>query len=86
MLSAKSCETVAAHVARLLREERTKSSLSLNELSAKAGLSRQMVSYVEQGKRNPSLDTMLRISWALNINLDDVIREARLASGLEKLK
>jgi transcriptional regulator with XRE-family HTH domain len=78
--SVKSCEVVSAEVARLLREERAKRKLSLNELSAKAGLSRQMVSYIEQEKRNPSLDTLLRLSWALKINLDDVIRRARLAA------
>ena len=81
MESVKSCEIVAAHVARLLREARAKQQLSLAELSAKAGLSRQMVSYIEQEKRNPSLTVLLRLSWALKINLDDIIRQARLAAS-----
>ena len=78
-----SCEVVASHVSRLLREAREKNYLSLNELSARAGLSRQMVSYIEQEKRNPSLDVLLRLSWALKINLDDIIREARIAASRE---
>jgi transcriptional regulator with XRE-family HTH domain len=82
--SVKTSEAVSAQMARLLREERAKRNLSLNELSAKAGLSRQMVSYIEQEKRNPSLDTLLRLTRALKINLDDVIRRARLAAARQK--
>ena len=36
-----------------------------------------MVSYIEQEERNPSLDTLLRIADALNVNLDEVIKRAR---------
>jgi transcriptional regulator with XRE-family HTH domain len=60
-----------------LRDERESQNLSLNSLAAKAGISRQMVSYIEQEERNPSLDTLLRITDALQINLDDVIKRAR---------
>ena len=74
-------ETIRKEVARLLREEREKRWLSLNMLAAKSGLSRQMVSYVEQTKRNPSLDILLRITGVLEVNLDDVIRRARLSAN-----
>lgn len=77
MPALKTAEAVSSQVARLLREERIKRNLSLNELAVKAGLSRQMVSYIEQEKRNPSLDTLLRLTRALHVNLDDVIRRAR---------
>ena len=72
-------EKVCSNVARILREEREREKLSLNSLAAKAGISRQMVSYIEQEERNPSLDTLLRICNALNVHLDDVIKRARLA-------
>ena len=39
-----------------------------------------MVSYIEQEKRNPSLDTLLRLTRALQVNLDDLIRRARRAA------
>jgi transcriptional regulator with XRE-family HTH domain len=71
-------EKICSNVARLLREERERRNLSLNVLAAKAGLSRQMVGYVEQEERNPSLDTLLRLSDALDLNLDDLIKRARL--------
>jgi len=67
-------------MARLLREERLKRELSLNVLADRAGLSRQMVSYVEQEKRNPSLDVLLRITEVLEINLEDLLRRARVCA------
>lgn len=81
MAAVNTAEAVSSQVARLLREERIKRHLSLNELATNAGLSRQMVSYIEQEKRNPSLDTLLRIARALQINLDDVLRRARRAAA-----
>ncbi len=68
---------ICAEVARLLREERGRQGLSLNALSQKAGLSRQMVSYVEQQERQPTLDTLLRLSEALELRLDEMLRAAR---------
>ena len=86
MSAAKTREAICSEVAQLLREERSKRGLSLNSLAAKAGLSRQMVSYVEQEMRNPSLDTLLRISDVLKINLDEVLRRARRAVDKESQK
>jgi transcriptional regulator with XRE-family HTH domain len=73
-------EAICSNVAKLLREERLKQQLSLNALSERAGLSRQMVSFVEEEERNPSLDTLLRLSEALGLELDEVLRKARLAA------
>jgi len=43
----------------------------MTALAAKTGLSQQMVSYVERELRNPSLDTLLRITAGLGIRLSD---------------
>lgn len=72
-------EAICSNVAKLLREERLKKGLSLNALSERAGLSRQMVSFVEEEERNPSLDTLLRLSEALGVELEELIRQARPA-------
>lgn len=48
----------------------------MTALAAKAGLSQQMVSYVERGIRNPSLETLLRIAQALDIPLGTLITRA----------
>jgi len=73
-------DAIQTQVARLLRETRLSRELSLNQLAEKAGLSRQMVSYVEQEKRNPSLGVLLRLSEILEIKLEDLIRKARAAA------
>jgi transcriptional regulator with XRE-family HTH domain len=70
-----------AEVARIVREERIKQGLSLNLLAASAGLSRQMVSFIEKGERFPSLETLLRIAEALDVPLDVIIRRARTAAS-----
>ncbi len=42
--------------------------MSLTALAEEAGLSRQMISYVERGLRVPTLDTLLRITQALELD------------------
>lgn len=73
----KSLEAISSQVARLLKEERKRRELSLNVLAQKAGLSRQTVSYVEQEVQNPTLDTLLRITFVLGVELEKVIARAR---------
>lgn len=82
----KSDQAICSHVARLLREERKRQNLSLNVLSKRAGLSRQMVSYVEKEERNPTLDTLLRLTRVLGIDLEEVIKQARRASTVSRRK
>ena len=65
-----------AEVARILREERERRGLSVNVLSQRAGLSRTMISYVEREDRHPTLDTLVRITEALEIDIAEVIRRA----------
>lgn len=69
-------EAVSSHVARLLREERERQGLSMTLLAERCGLSQPMIGYVEQEARNPSLDTLLRITEALQVPLADIIARA----------
>lgn len=77
MANNKSHEAVNARVAELLRARRQALRLSMNAVAQGAGLSQQMVSYVERGMRNPTLETLLRICDVLEVPLEDVIRRAR---------
>lgn len=45
-----------------------------------------MVSYVERELRKPTLDTLLRITEALDVDLADVIRKAGKVSSTQKTK
>ena len=67
---------VCGRVAEIIRLERTAQDLSLTRLAEAAGLSRQAVSYIEQGRRIPTLDTLLRITRVLNLDDAEVIIRA----------
>ena len=80
----KSQQAVCARVAQILRQEREKRRLSMNLVAERAGLSQQMVSYVEREMRNPTLETLLRIAAALEIDLVQVLREAQTNGKTKK--
>ena len=73
-------EAVCSAVARILREEREDKGLAMLTVAQRAGLSQQMVSYVERGIRRPTLDTVLRICAALELDPAKVIQRARRAA------
>ncbi len=60
----------------LLREERLRQERSLNELAGAAGLNRTMISRVEKRERMPTIDTLLRISDALGVDLSKLLADA----------
>jgi transcriptional regulator with XRE-family HTH domain len=76
MLSDQKRRALCAEVARLLRVERLKKGISMTRLAEQAGLSQQMISYVERGMRNPTLDVLLRVSEALDIRFDSIMERA----------
>ena len=81
MPKSSSREIIASNVVRLLREAREKRGLSMNVVAQRSGLSHSIVSLIERDLRNPTLDTLLRIAEALEIDLGEIImKAARLAS------
>jgi transcriptional regulator with XRE-family HTH domain len=61
----------------LLKEERERRKLSKYFIAQESGLSPQMVGYVEAGDRNPTLETVLRMAEAMNVNFEEIIKQAR---------
>jgi len=72
----KTHHAVCVEVVRLLREARERRGVSKYALAERSGLSEQMIGYVERGARNPSLETVVRISAGLEVNLGDIIKRA----------
>ena len=70
-------DVIASNVIRLLREEREKRGLSMNVVAQRAGLSHSIVSLIERDLRNPTLDTLLRITEAIGIDLGDILTRAQ---------
>lgn len=75
-MSEKERQAVCRAVVELLRAERVRRKWSMRRLAAGAGLTQAMISLLENNLRNPSLDTLLRITSALQLNLGQVILKA----------
>jgi transcriptional regulator with XRE-family HTH domain len=61
---------------RVLRAER---GLTLLEVAAKAGIGRDTLSYIEQGRRHPSMPTLKKIADAYGVPVEDLIEEPVLS-------
>ena len=59
-----------------LVKERKRLGLSHEKLGELSGLHRTAISHIENRKRNPTLISCLKISYALGISLGDIIRQA----------
>ncbi len=70
-------EAIVANVIRFLREEREKRGLSMTVVAQRSGLSQSIISLIERDLRNPTLDTLLRIADAIEIDLGGIITRAR---------
>ena len=55
-------------------------------VAERAGLSQQMVSYVEREIRRPTLETALRMAAALEVDLGDLVKQALAAPKKSKAK
>ena len=70
-------QALCVKIISLLRQERERRKLSKYYVAQESGLSPQMIAYVENGDRNPTLETVLRIAAALKVDLADIIKQAR---------
>lgn len=74
-------ETVRKEIIRLLQEERKKRKLSKYAVSQRSGVSESMLSLVERGLRNPTLELMLRIADGIGVSLPTAIEKATLTAS-----
>jgi transcriptional regulator with XRE-family HTH domain len=61
-------------VGRIVRENRAKQGLTIAELAEQSGLSRGMVSKIENGQVSTSLDSLVGIAQALGISVSTLFR------------
>lgn len=55
-------------ICKRLKEEREKANYSQMELSLESGISQNMITYIENGKRTPTITTILKVCNALHIS------------------
>lgn len=57
-----------------IKKARKKAKMSQVALSIETDLSRSYISDVENGRYAPSLETLMKIAFVLNVSLDDLTR------------
>ncbi|MFC0039453.1 helix-turn-helix domain-containing protein [Actinomadura rayongensis] len=67
-------EAIGAAVARTVRSLRAGHGWSLDELAGRAGVSKGVLVGLEQGRGNPNLGTLIRISEALRVPLTRLVQ------------
>jgi transcriptional regulator with XRE-family HTH domain len=70
-------QAVCAEIIRLLKTERERRKLSKYVVSKRSGVSQSMLSLVERGLRNPTLELTLRIADGIGVDLTDLIKKAQ---------
>jgi quercetin dioxygenase-like cupin family protein len=66
-------EEVNAAVARNVRAQRTRLAWTLDDLAARSGVSKGMLSQVEQARTNPSVATICRLATALGVSVASLV-------------
>jgi transcriptional regulator with XRE-family HTH domain len=77
MSPAKASHAECEKIIQLLKEERERRGLSKYAVAQQSGLSQQAIGYMEKGHRIPSLETVLRIAKAMNVDLAAIIKRAQ---------
>lgn len=77
-------ERIERELARLLKQRRESLGLSKVVTAQRAGLAVMTIFFVEELKRSPSINTLLRISAALELDLWQLLREATRAAGAKR--
>lgn len=68
-------DSLIAAFAVTLFEERQKAGLTQEELAERADVSARFISFLETGRRQPSLSTLHAISKGLRISMQDLVAE-----------
>jgi transcriptional regulator with XRE-family HTH domain len=66
---------LARGIARAVRAHRTSQAMSLGDLARASGLSKTIVSRIERGEGNPSVETLWRLSTALGLPLGTLMAQ-----------
>lgn len=66
-------DKVMKNISNNLRLLRSKNRISQDKLSDLTGINQQQISYIENGKAFPKLDTIIKISEALSVTVNDLI-------------
>jgi transcriptional regulator with XRE-family HTH domain len=77
-------EAIRIEIVKLLRQERERRKLSKYVVSQRSGVSQSMLSLVERGLRNPTMELMLRIADGIGTDLPRLVKKAQTAVSKKK--
>jgi len=69
-------ESLGAQIAGVIRARRRASGQTLDEVATRSGLSKTILSRIENGRGNPSVETLFRIARALEVPLSALVEVA----------
>lgn len=72
-------ESLRDDIVRQLREERERRKLTKYVVAQRSGVSQSMLSLVERGLRNPTMELLLRIADGIGADLPVIIKKAQRA-------
>jgi transcriptional regulator with XRE-family HTH domain len=79
-------QIICSEVVKLLRKERESRNLSCYAVAQRSGVSQSMLSLVERGLRNPTLELLLKIADGIGIDLAVVLKRAQISQSKAKRK
>lgn len=70
-------QTVCAEIVRLLFDESKRQRLSNYAVAQRSGVSESMISLVERGLRNPSMELVLKLADGIGADLPKIVAKAQ---------
>lgn len=74
-------EKVGKELPSVLQALRENRGISKNELAVRTGLARSFITYLEQGRANPSAESLARLGYALGLSPGDILKRAEKKTG-----
>jgi transcriptional regulator with XRE-family HTH domain len=74
-------DVVTAAVGRNVRAERARRAWTLDDLAGRSGVSKGMLSQVEQARTNPSIATICRLATALGVSVASLVEAPEVPSA-----
>jgi len=73
-------QLIGMHIAEL----RNGKGLTQEQLAGKMEISSKYLSSIERGKENPTLDTIIKLSESLDVNIEDIFRFIQIEDSVKR--
>ena len=67
-----------------IKDIRTKMGLTQEQLAEKIEINSKYLSSIERGLENPTLNTLIKLSESMDVNLDDIFNQIQIENPAER--